>query len=60
MKIVIPKETHPGETRVALIPEGVKSLVDKGIQVSIQKDAGLKANFLVWDIFNLQESWNLE
>ncbi len=45
MKIVIPKETHPGETRVALIPEGVKSLVDKGIQVSIQKDAGLKANF---------------
>ncbi|MBG08198.1 MAG: NAD(P)(+) transhydrogenase (Re/Si-specific) subunit alpha [Halobacteriovoraceae bacterium] len=45
MKIVIPKETHPGETRVALIPEGAKDLVDKGIQVSIQKDAGLNANF---------------
>ena len=45
MKIVIPKETHPGETRVALIPEGAKSLIDKGIQVSIQKNAGVKSNF---------------
>jgi len=38
--IGIPKELKDHEERVALLPEAVKALVDKGHSVLVQKDAG--------------------
>ncbi len=40
MKIAVPKETHPGETRVSLIPDHVAKLVKAGAEVSIQSGLG--------------------
>ena len=40
MKIVVPKETHPGEKRVALAPEACKKLVKAGFTVSVEAAAG--------------------
>ncbi|WP_353201835.1 Re/Si-specific NAD(P)(+) transhydrogenase subunit alpha [Polynucleobacter sp.] len=44
MRIGVPLETRPGETRVAATPETVKKLIGQGHTVVIQKDAGLHAN----------------
>lgn len=44
MKVGIPKETFPGETRVALIPETVKRLAEKGVEVVVEKDAGVASS----------------
>ena len=44
MRIGVPLETKPGETRVAATPETVKKLVGQGHTVVIQKDAGLNAS----------------
>ncbi len=43
MKIAVPKETRPGERRVALVPESCKKLIDKGIQVAVESGAGESA-----------------
>ncbi len=40
MRIGIPKEILPNENRVAATPETVKSLVDLGFAVLVEKDAG--------------------
>ncbi|HTQ68404.1 MAG TPA: Re/Si-specific NAD(P)(+) transhydrogenase subunit alpha [Solirubrobacteraceae bacterium] len=40
MRIGVPKETAAGEHRVALVPEVVAKLTAKGIEVSVQHDAG--------------------
>ncbi|MHB8863204.1 MAG: Re/Si-specific NAD(P)(+) transhydrogenase subunit alpha [Pirellulaceae bacterium] len=40
MKIAVPKETRPGERRVALVPESCKKLIDKGMQVAVESGAG--------------------
>ena len=45
MKVGIPRETLPGETRVAVIPAGIASLIKAGLQVAIEKDAGAAAGF---------------
>src|SRR4051812_44834718 len=45
MILGVPKENRANETRVACSPETVKKLVKKGIQVKIQKDAGVAAGF---------------
>ncbi|MEY3342378.1 MAG: hypothetical protein RL090_62 [Bacteroidota bacterium] len=45
MKIGVPKETKERETRVALTPEVVKSLVSKGFQISIETGAGSGSSF---------------
>ena len=45
MNVGIPKETFPGETRVAVIPETVKNLVEKGMKVSVEAGAGALADF---------------
>lgn len=45
MIIAVPKETAALEKRVALAPDSVKKLVDRGIDVQIEKDAGLAAHF---------------
>jgi H+-translocating NAD(P) transhydrogenase subunit alpha len=40
LKIGVPKETAEGERRVALIPDVVESLRDKGIDVAVESGAG--------------------
>ena len=40
MKIAIPKERAPGETRVAASPDAVKKFVAMGFDVVIEKGAG--------------------
>jgi len=40
MKIAVPKETHPGETRVSLIPDHVAKLVNAGAEVSVESGLG--------------------
>jgi len=37
------KETAPGETRVALLPESLKSLLAQGISVTVESGAGVAA-----------------
>ncbi|NCA17340.1 MAG: NAD(P)(+) transhydrogenase (Re/Si-specific) subunit alpha, partial [Betaproteobacteria bacterium] len=46
MRIGIPKETFPGETRVAVTPETAKKLVGQGHSVIVEQSAGEKAHFL--------------
>jgi len=45
MKVAVLRETLPNETRVGLVPEGVKFLKKKEIDVVVEKDAGQKAGF---------------
>jgi len=45
MIISIPKETVPGEQRVALVPELVVRLVQSGMDVLVQQGAGTAAGF---------------
>lgn len=44
-KIALYKESRPGETRVALTPDAVKSLVGDGWELVVQRGAGLRAHF---------------
>jgi NAD(P) transhydrogenase subunit alpha len=44
MRIGVPLETRPGETRVAATPETVKKLIGQGHQVLIQAGAGIAAS----------------
>ncbi len=46
MLIGIPRESAPGETRVALIPESVAKLKKAGASVQVERDAGARAGFL--------------
>ncbi|HET6304515.1 MAG TPA: Re/Si-specific NAD(P)(+) transhydrogenase subunit alpha [Myxococcota bacterium] len=43
--IAVPKETAPGERRVALVPEVVRALVKDGFQVAVETGAGAAAGF---------------
>lgn len=45
MKIAVPKERRPGETRVAASPEMVKKFVALGFEVAVEKGAGTAASF---------------
>ncbi len=45
MHIGVPKETSPGERRVALVPESCKKLVQLGYTVSLEAGAGESAGF---------------
>ncbi len=45
MKIAIPKERRPGESRVAASPDVVKKLVALGFDVTVEKGAGSGASF---------------
>mgnify|MGYP003629666547 FL=1 len=44
MKIVIPKETRAGETRVAASPQVIQKLVGLGYDVAVEKGAGAGAS----------------
>jgi H+-translocating NAD(P) transhydrogenase subunit alpha len=46
MRIGVPRETAPGERRVALVPESCKKLIQLGYGVSIEAAAGEQAGFL--------------
>jgi NAD(P) transhydrogenase subunit alpha len=46
MKIGVPRESWPGETRVALIPAAVAPLKKAGVDVAVEQDAGTRAGFL--------------
>jgi NAD(P) transhydrogenase subunit alpha len=41
--VAVPRETTPGERRVALVPEVAKKLADRGIEVLVEAGAGSSA-----------------
>jgi NAD(P) transhydrogenase subunit alpha len=43
--LYVPRETEPGETRVAATPETVKGYIRQGFEVAVEKDAGLASGF---------------
>jgi H+-translocating NAD(P) transhydrogenase subunit alpha len=45
MHIGVPKETSPGERRVALVPESCKKLIQAGYTVAVEAGAGEQAGF---------------
>ncbi len=45
MTVGVPKETYPGERRVALVPAAVPLLKKAGLEVMIEAGAGLEAGF---------------
>lgn len=45
MKIAVPRETYPGEHRVALVPTSVTQLKKQGFQVLVESNAGEAAGF---------------
>ena len=45
MRVGIPKETSPGETRVAVIPAAIPPLVKSGLEVADEAGAGTAAGF---------------
>src|SRR5687768_18407190 len=45
MKIGVPREVTSGERRVALVPESVARLVKSGVEVTVERGAGVQANF---------------
>jgi proton-translocating NAD(P)+ transhydrogenase subunit alpha len=49
MKVGVPQETIDGERRVALVPEGVAKLRDRGLEVLVESGAGRD--------FNLDEAY---
>ena len=45
MRVGVPTETFPGETRVALIPSAAAALVKAGLEVILERGAGIAAGF---------------
>ena len=45
MRIAVPRESAPGERRVALVPDAVSKLVAAGFEVAVERGAGLEAGF---------------
>src|SRR5438874_5642389 len=45
MRIAVPKETAPGERRVALVPESCKKLIQAGYEIALEAGAGVSAGF---------------
>ena len=45
MQVVVPRETAPGERRVALVPEVVSKLAAGGFEIAVQRGAGEAAGF---------------
>ncbi len=45
MRIAVPKETAPGERRVALVPESCKKLTQAGYEIGIESSAGESAGY---------------
>jgi len=45
MNIFIPKEVHPGETRVPMVPDTVSRLVRRGVLVTVESGLGLTCGY---------------
>ena len=45
MRVGVPRETWPGETRVSLIPAAIPALIKAGLEVIVERDAGTAAGF---------------
>src|SRR5712692_554256 len=45
VRIAVPRETAPGERRVALVPEACKKMIQAGYEISIESGAGDAAGF---------------
>src|SRR5687768_1556712 len=45
MIIAVPKETFPGERRVAIVPAAIPALVKNGLRVEVENGAGVEAGF---------------
>ena len=45
MIIGVPKETYPGERRVALVPMVIPALTNAGFEVMVETDAGIQAGY---------------
>ncbi len=45
MRIFVPRELHPGETRAALVPATVERLTAKGISVSVERGLGAASRY---------------
>jgi NAD(P) transhydrogenase subunit alpha len=45
MRIGVPKETAPGERRVALVPESCKKLKQAGYEIAVESGAGVSAGY---------------
>jgi NAD(P) transhydrogenase subunit alpha len=45
VRIGVPRETQPGERRVALVPEVTARLAGSGFDVAVERDAGAAASF---------------
>jgi NAD(P) transhydrogenase subunit alpha len=45
MRIGVPKETAPGERRVALVPESCKKLKQAGYEITVEAGAGVPAGY---------------
>ncbi len=43
MEVILLKETEPGESRVALVPESIKKLVGMKVNVNIESGAGIES-----------------
>jgi NAD(P) transhydrogenase subunit alpha len=46
LKLLVPREVAPGETRVAATPESVKRYVKEGFDVAVESGAGAQASLL--------------
>jgi H+-translocating NAD(P) transhydrogenase subunit alpha len=45
MRVAVPKETAPGERRVALVPETISKLREAGFDAYVERGAGTEAGF---------------
>jgi len=45
MQIVVPKETTPGEKRVAIVPESCRKLIQAGFTLAVETGGGTAAGF---------------
>src|SRR5436305_599148 len=45
MRIAVPRESAPGERRVALVPESCKKLIQIGYDIAVESSAGAAAGF---------------
>ena len=45
MRVAVPRETAPGERRVALVPETISKLRAAGFEVRVERGAGTEAGF---------------
>lgn len=44
-RLFVARESHPAETRTAIVPDTVKKLKELGLNVSVEKGLGLKSDF---------------